>query len=319
VIRCFNEEKHIGKLLNGIMQQTAKNIETIIVDSGSTDDTLTIAKRFPVKILSIQPEEFSFGRSLNIGCNSAQKEFIVIASAHVYPLYKDWIENLLSPFQNPEVSLVYGRQIGGETTKFSERQIFEQWFPDRSNLDQDHPFSNNGNAAIRRSTWQSIKYDETLTGLEDLDLAHKAIQAGHKIAYQSSAIVVHVHDEKPMQIFNRYRREAIALKRVFPNEKFTLWDFVRLFISNVINDLIQAVKDKILIANFTDILNFRFMQFWGTFRGFSASGHVSKKLKQRFYYPNNHKKGTSRDRVPEGDSELRIDYQSSEFTYHDNH
>ena len=68
IIRCYNEEQHMGRLLSGIMQQTVKNAEIIIVDSGSTDATLSIASRYPVQILSIRPEEFSFGRSLNVGC-----------------------------------------------------------------------------------------------------------------------------------------------------------------------------------------------------------------------------------------------------------
>ena len=65
IIRCYNEEKHIEKLLNGIMQQALEKIEIILVDSGSTDSTLSIAAAYPVKIVSIDPNEFTFGRSLN--------------------------------------------------------------------------------------------------------------------------------------------------------------------------------------------------------------------------------------------------------------
>ena len=67
VIRCYNEAAHIGKLLYGILQQTESHIEIIVVDSGSTDGTLRIAKQYPVKIVEIKPEDFSFGRSLNAG------------------------------------------------------------------------------------------------------------------------------------------------------------------------------------------------------------------------------------------------------------
>ncbi len=37
VLRCYNEEKYIGRLLDGISRQTIKDPEIIIVDSGSTD------------------------------------------------------------------------------------------------------------------------------------------------------------------------------------------------------------------------------------------------------------------------------------------
>jgi glycosyltransferase involved in cell wall biosynthesis len=42
IIRCYNEEEHIGRLLTGIMEQTLQEIEIIIVDSASTDPTLLV-------------------------------------------------------------------------------------------------------------------------------------------------------------------------------------------------------------------------------------------------------------------------------------
>lgn len=319
VIRCYNEEKHIGKLLHGVMQQTIKDIEIIVVDSGSTDNTLSIVRRYPVKIVSIKPEEFSFGSSLNRGCDAAGGDVIVIASAHVYPLHVDWLEQLIAPFEDSRVSLVYGKQVGGETTKFSECQIFEKWFPDESNYSQDHPFCNNANAAIRRDIWRRYPYDEKLTGLEDLAWAHVTMEAGYKIAYQPSAEVVHVHNETALQIFNRYRREAIALKRIYPNEKFNLWHFLQLYTSNVINDFRHALASRKLRANWLSIPNFRLMQFWGTFRGFSEPGHVSEKLKRKFYYPNHLPPKTGSSTRLDKENNLLINYQSGNSVYHDDH
>ena len=51
---AFNEEKHIERLLEGIFQQTIKDIEVILVDSGSLDGTVEIAKKFPVEIVHIK-------------------------------------------------------------------------------------------------------------------------------------------------------------------------------------------------------------------------------------------------------------------------
>jgi len=50
---------------------------------------MSIALRYLVKILSITPEEFTFGRALNLGWNTAHGEFIAIVSAHVYPVLDD--------------------------------------------------------------------------------------------------------------------------------------------------------------------------------------------------------------------------------------
>ena len=56
----------------------------------------------------------------------------MIASAHVYPVYPDWLERLLAAFADPQVGLAYGKQRGDATTQFSEHQMFAHWFPEQS-------------------------------------------------------------------------------------------------------------------------------------------------------------------------------------------
>src|SRR5688572_9325445 len=159
VIRAYNEERHIGRLLEGINQQTVQNVDVILVDSGSTDSTIAIAESHGVQIVRLPSAEFTFGRSLNHGIKAAKHELVVIASAHVYPVYPDWLEALLRPFQDEQVALTYGKQRGPQFAKFSEQQIFHQWYPDASKLKQETAFCNNANAAIRRSLWEQNPYD----------------------------------------------------------------------------------------------------------------------------------------------------------------
>jgi glycosyltransferase involved in cell wall biosynthesis len=285
VIRAFNEERHIGRLLDGISHQTVHSPEIILVDSGSTDRTAAIAASHGAKILHIHPEEFSFGRSLNLGISAAQNEMLVIASAHVYPVYPDWLEKLLAPFADPKVALSYGKQRGGHSTQFSEHQIFERWFPNNSVLRQPHPFCNNANAAIRRNLWLQHPYDETLTGLEDLSWARWAMDQGYAIAYVSEAEVVHLHNETPRGVYNRYRREAMAYKHLFPAEKFGLGEFLRLLGVNILTDSQQAARQRSLRKNLPSIFWFRLMQFWGTYQGYRRPGPVTEQLRRTFYYP----------------------------------
>jgi rhamnosyltransferase len=285
VIRSYNEEEQIGRLLAGIAEQSFRDLEIVLVDSGSTDATLGIARRYPVKIVHVSPQDFSFGRSLNRGCAAAEGEILVFASAHVYPIFDDWLEKLIAPFREPEIALVYGGQRGDRASKYSERQIFAGWFPPESSLDQPHPFCNNANAAVRRSLWQLFPYDEDLTGLEDIDWAKRVMQAGHKIAYASEALIAHVHAESASRIFNRYRREALAFRQIFPEVSFTLLDFVRLLISNIASDLYHAARDRVLFEVASSVLTFRLMQFWGTYCGHNRRGAVTGALTERFYYP----------------------------------
>ena len=296
VIRAYNEEKLIGRLLEGIKQQTVKDVEIILVDSGSTDTTVSIADSFGAKVVHIPPAEFTFGRSLNIGIKSASREFIVIASAHVYPVYPDWLETLLRPFQDPQVALTYGKQRGYAGSKYSEHQIFHQWYPDASTLDQATAFCNNANAAIRKSLWEKHPYDETLTGLEDLEWAKWAKGQGYKIAYVAEAEIAHIHNETPHGIYNRYRREAMALRRIYPEAHFNFYDFVRLTITNILSDLWHATRERVLLKSLASIFWFRFSQFHGTYIGHRETSLVTPQLRETFYYARERKRKEERKR-----------------------
>jgi glycosyltransferase involved in cell wall biosynthesis len=285
IIRCFNEEAHIGRLLTGTMRQTHPPEEIIVVDSGSTDATVAIASAFDVRIVPIAPERFSFGRALNVGLAATQSDVAVFASAHVYPLYDTWIEHLVAAFDEPEVALTYGRQQGAPHGRFSEQRLLSQWFPEHSTPRQAHPFCNNANAAIRRSVWEQQPYDEYLTGLEDLDWAKHAMQEGHAIAYVAEAPVVHVHDETFGQVVNRYRREAIAHKAIYHEQEMSWATAARLATVNVFGDYREAHRVGCLRKNVLDIPQFRAAQFLGTYRGFMQSGPVPDALRRRFYYP----------------------------------
>ena len=285
IIRAYNEEEHVGKLLEGIAAQSVSDREIILVDSGSTDATVAIASHYPVRVVKIDPDEFTFGRSLNEGCRQAAGEYLIFASAHVYPVYPDWIEQLIEPFADPAVALVHGRQRGDESTKFSERRLFSKMYPVDSVHCQDHALCNNANAAIRQGLWEAHPYDESLTGLEDLAWATWASSEGHCISYNAKAEVVHVHAENSHQVYSRYKREAIALKRIHPEERFGRVDFLRLASANIVRDSIAALRERIFSRVIGSILRFRTLQFWGTYRGFALSGPVTTSMKEAFFYP----------------------------------
>ena len=287
VIRTFNEADHLGSLLRAVSVQTipgATSIEVIVVDSGSTDGTQDIASGAGAKVLTIRKEDFTFGRSLNVGCEAARGEFLILISGHCIPVHESWLEELLAPLRDPLVAATYGRQVGGRTTRFSESRVFEKYYPNGP-ATQSPTFCNNANCAIRRSLWRRFRYDETLTGLEDMDMGKKIVGAGFRIAYVPTAAVHHIHDESWAQIKRRYEREAIALRHIHPEMHFHLTDAVRCFFSAVFGDLLAAIRERIPLAKWPGIPAFRFHQFLGSWLGNRPHRELSNKEKMRYFFP----------------------------------
>ncbi len=287
VIRTHNEARHIGSLLQEIhAQQIDLAFEVIVVDSGSIDGTLDIVRDYPVQIVTISPEKFTFGYSLNQGIAKAQGNIVVVISAHCHPTNTLWLKYLVEPLRrDSNVGLVYGRQQGDEQTRYSEHQIFAKWFPLESNPDCGLAFCNNANSAIRRSLWDQTPFDETLSGLEDIAWGKAILQKGHRIAYIAEASVYHIHDETSTQIYRRYYREALAYKEIFKDHHFGLWSFAKFSLMNTIGDYFHALRDGKLLTNLMDIPLFRFLQFWGTFRAYRYREPMSDGMRRRLYYP----------------------------------
>lgn len=285
IIRCLNEERHLPRLLDAVRLQTVQPDEVVVVDSGSTDNTVRIASQKGARVIHIEPKDFSFGRALNRGAAAARHEILVIASAHIYPTSERWLESLVKPFDDPSVGLVYGGQRGDHRTKFSEHRILQQWFPDDSCDDQRHPFCNNANSAVRRDIWAVMPYDEKMPGLEDIHWAKRALDRGFKIVYRADAAVIHVHEESHKQIYRRYRREAMGLQAISPGEHMGLFHTFGIWSRAVVSDLREASQKGLLRRAVWPVLCFRSAQYWGTYRGLNWRSPLTSDLKARLYYP----------------------------------
>lgn len=287
VIRTYNEEKYLGQLLAAVTKQKCKlvNFEIVIVDSGSTDETLKIAKKYGCRITHIDKSDFTFGRSLNLGCEFANGDFFVFISGHCIPVNENWLDELCKPLLDKKVSYSYGRQQGKDTTKFSEYRHFDKFFPEYSKLPQDGYFCNNANAAITKEAWEVFKFDEELSGLEDMRLAQQLIEHGRSIGYVATSSVYHIHDETWRQVRIRYEREAYALHQIMPQMHFSLSDFFRYFTSSVLSDFGAAIKEKVFLSKCLEIILFRFNHYWGTYKGNQEVRKLSSSLKHHYFYP----------------------------------
>ncbi|MDU8913291.1 glycosyltransferase family 2 protein [Aestuariicoccus sp. MJ-SS9] len=292
IIRTYNESRWLVEVLEAIAGQTSDVLhETIIVDSGSTDDTLIIAERHGCRVEHISKPEFTFGRSLNVGCAAARGNVLVFLSGHCIPAVHDWLERLIEPVVNGTVAYSYGRQMGKEgVSRFSEQMLFEKYFPDQSQLPQEGFFCNNANAALAAGVWRDHPFDEEVTGLEDIALAKNLVANEMAIGYVAEAPVIHIHEETWAQVKNRYEREAIAMQLIMPDIYFGFFDFLWFTAAGIGLDIKDALRRDELpgmgrIAVWPEIALFRYHQYWGTYRGSTASLRLSKLQKQKYYYP----------------------------------
>lgn len=289
VIRTLNEQRHLSELLTSIQNQDTEDfkIESVIIDSGSTDDTLKIAESFGCRITHIMKKEFTFGRSLNMGCEFADGEILVFVSGHCVPVSAVWLKELIRPIRAGVANYTYGKQVGRDTTKFSEVKLFEKYFPERSKIPQEGFFVNNANSAISRGVWEKLRFDELITGLEDMELAKRMVEDEVGLtAYVSEAPVYHIHDESWSQTKRRYEREAIALQKIMPEVHVNIWDALRYFCSGVSIDYSAAMKLGVLHREWLSIPKFRAAQFMGTYLGNHEHRMLSRKKRDQYYYPN---------------------------------
>jgi len=287
VIRTLNEQQHLTQLLAAVCQQIRDGfeIEIVIIDSGSTDKTLTIARSFNSNITHIKKSEFTFGRSLNMGSEFATGEIIVYISGHCIPENDSWLKRLITPIRDGIAGYSYGRQIGYETTKYSERRLFEKYFPPKSKIPQKDFFCNNANAAISRKVWSENQFDEQVTGLEDMELAKRYCQLGGQVAYVAEAAIFHIHDERWSQTRRRYEREAIALQLIMPEIHVGLSDTLRYLLASIFGDFSSAIKERCFFREFFGIVKFRLAQYLGTYRGNHEHRALSKRRKENYFYP----------------------------------
>lgn len=182
--------------------------------------------------------------------------------------------------------MVYGRQLGHETSKFSEKLDFERLFS-RSPINENAPkdFANNANSAIRKDLWLKKNFDENLFGLEDIEWAKFQAQNGHIIHYEPQAAVYHIHDEKWYQVFNRYRREAIAAFRIGLKHPPQVRLEFRWFLIRLTVDTVRSFPNWSPLR-LEEIFRFRYYQWKGSWQGwFRDRGLDLSKDTENIYFP----------------------------------
>jgi rhamnosyltransferase len=216
VIRTLNESELIGRCLETLQSQRGSfDLDVVVVDSGSTDNTIDIAQSRGARIVKVAPSDFDYSKALNLGIEHVRGEIVVSISAHAIPIDDGWLERMTAPFEGKRVAGVSSRQVPWPNAPWQEVKRLSQQFSkaravyaagDRGG---DVVFSN-GASAVRRSVWREHPF--TLPAVEDLEWAERVIRLGWTIVYEPGAAVYHSHEEPP----RAQARRMIDINRVHP-------------------------------------------------------------------------------------------------------
>lgn len=208
VIRVRNAARDLERCLGGITQQmvpTGYKLETAVVDNESVDGSAEVARKYGASVIFLAAEDFSWGRALNRGIYKTSGEIVLILSADACPADRHWISEMLKPFEDPNIVAVYGRQIPRADAPIDEIVRLKKTFGETTRTAKailcgysprggDFPVSN-ACAAIRRSMWEKMAYDELISGGEEGVWTYEVLSQGYGIVYQASACVYHSHND----------------------------------------------------------------------------------------------------------------------------
>ncbi|MFZ2198324.1 MAG: glycosyltransferase [Thermodesulfovibrionales bacterium] len=273
IIRTINESKYLGRVLQRLKEQQYDGpVEIILVDSGSTDETVPIAESFGCRVILIKPEEFSFGRALNVGIENSSGEIIINLSGHSVPEGKDYFSLMVKPFADKDVAAAFGRDIPWPETCPSQARDIYNHFPE---IGPDGNKFSNANAAMRRSVWEKIKFDEDIPAVEDLLWARQVMASGYLIKYIPSARVFHSHTPSPKYIRKRAYVESKSLNSFATTKHyFGLIPFVKFLVGHIAKDTLFAIRHRYPFYWLLHIPLYRFSQCLGFSKGYKEASHI---------------------------------------------
>jgi len=228
LILTKNAGQRFEKVLSSVFSQCIEETyEIILIDSGSNDETLSIAQRFDTKIIKINPQDFGHGRTRNFAVRACKSEYVVMMVQDAIPKNENWLRELITPFKEySDVAGVFSRQIPYQDASIFEKAFISFYYgPDHKVLEKkgklsiDDVFFSNVSAAIRRELLLRFAFDEDLIMSEDQAWARKALEGGYRLVYNPKSIVYHSHNYSLIKAFQRFFDSGVSLRNLGLIEK----------------------------------------------------------------------------------------------------
>lgn len=223
-----------GGLLEDVLaatrrQRPARPLELLVADSGSTDGSAALARRYGAEVIPIAPGEFSHGATRNLLFERASGSHVAFLTQDAVPADEGWLARLLEGFDlGEDVALVFGPyRPRADASPMVAREL-EEWFGsfatgDEPVVDRGLPagpaadrrpgYFTDANGCVARWAWESVPF-RAAAYAEDQFLARDMLAAGYAKAYHPAAAVIHSHDYSPIQLFQRCFDEWRALREV---------------------------------------------------------------------------------------------------------
>jgi rhamnosyltransferase len=229
-IPTFNAQEYLKELLESVFtQKTKRSVEVLVIDSGSSDQTLEILKDYPkVRLHQIPNSEFGHGRTRNLAVELAQGEYILFLTQDATPAHKYWLEAMVEPFViSDKVAAIVGKQIPrpdcAATIKREVFSVFKGLGPDdaitlhRKNaitkeMNLVNTFLSNTNSAVRKDIHEKIPFRD-VNYAEDQGLGVDLLEAGYYKAYAPLGAVNHSHNYGVREYFRRKFDEYVGLRK----------------------------------------------------------------------------------------------------------
>ena len=220
VIPVKDGERYLEELLRALAREGVD--EVLVIDSGSRDRSLEIARAAGVELLQIEPSEFGHGRTRNLGAERTSGELICFLTQDATPV-PGWLGAYDEAFElDGRVGAAYGPHLPRpDTSPMIARELsefFAGFAPSgapviqRAEGDTDAPtFLSNVNACYRRACWEEIRFREVPYS-EDQAFGSDLLGAGWAKVYHPGAAVLHAHDYGAVEFMRRYFDEYRGLR-----------------------------------------------------------------------------------------------------------